>query len=69
MNVLVQLGKRIQFLRKQKGMSQEDRALESGVNKNYLSDLERGRRNPSLLILNRICYGLDIDLATLFKGI
>ena len=69
MNVLVQLGKRIQFLRKQKGMSQEDLALESGVNKNYLSDLERGRRNPSLLILNRICYGLDIDLATLFKGI
>ena len=69
MNTLVLLGKRIQFLRKQKGMSQEDLALECGINKNYLSDLERGRRNPSLIILDKICYGLEIDLATLFKGI
>ena len=69
MNVLTQLGMRIRYLRKQKGMSQLDLALESGINKNYISDLERGSRNPSLLILERICKALDIDLSTLFKGI
>ena len=37
-----ELGKRIQYLRVSRKMSQEDLALESGVNKNYLSDLERG---------------------------
>lgn len=69
MNILTQLGMRIRYLRKQKGMSQLDLSLEAGVNKNYISDLERGSRNPSLLILERICKALDIDLSTLFKGI
>ena len=69
MNILTQLGMRIRYLRKLKGMSQLDLALESNINKNYISDLERGSRNPSLLILERICKALDIDLETLFKGI
>ncbi len=58
MNVLTQLGMRIRYLRKLKGMSQLDLALESNINKNYISDLERGSRNPSLLILERICLSL-----------
>ena len=69
MNILTQLGMRIRYLRKLKGMSQLDLALEANINKNYISDLERGSRNPSLLILERICKALDIDLETLFKGI
>jgi len=69
MNILTQLGMRIRYLRKLKGMSQLDLALESNINKNYISDLERGSRNPSLLILERIFKALEIDLSTLFKGI
>ena len=69
MDVLLQLGMRIRYLRKQLRMSQLDLAYESEVNKNYLSDLERGRRNPSILILDRIAKALNIDLATLLKGI
>ena len=42
-----QLGMRVKFLRKQKHWSQEDLALESNINKNYICDLENGRRNPS----------------------
>lgn len=69
MNVLTQLGMRIRYLRKQKGMSQLDLALESDINKNYISDLERGSRNPSLLILERIAKALDVSLEILFQGI
>ncbi len=69
MNILTQLGMRIRYLRKQKGLSQLDLSLEAEVNKNYISDLERGRRNPSILLLEKICKALEIDLATLFKGI
>lgn len=69
MNILIQLGKRIRYLRKQKKWSQLDLALESEVNKNYISDLEKGRRNPSVMVLNRIVIALNIDLETLFKGI
>lgn len=69
MNILTQLGMRIRYLRKQKGMSQLDLALEAEINKNYISDLERGSRNPSLLILERIAKALDVSLENLFQGI
>lgn len=69
MDIFIQLGMRIAYLRHQKKWSQEDLALESEINKNYLSDLECGRRNPSLLILSRIAKALGINLETLFQGI
>lgn len=64
-----QLGMRIKFLRKERGWSQEDLALEANVNKNYICDLENGRRNPSLDILERISNAFGISLSVLFKGI
>ena len=69
MNINTQLGMRIRYLRKQKGLSQEDLALDSGVNKNYLSDLERGERNPTIVVLEKIAASLGVTLSTLFKGI
>ncbi len=64
-----QLGMRIRFLRKEKKLSQEDLALEANINKNYLSDLENGRRNPSFEILEKLAVALGISLSELFKGI
>lgn len=64
-----QLGMRIRFLRQQKKWSQEDLAFESSVNKNYICDLENGRRNPSLEILERLADAFSISLEELFKGI
>ena len=69
MTLLQQLGKRIRFLREGKGWSQLTLALESDINRNYVSDLERGRRNPSIEILQQIAEALSVDLTTLFKGI
>ena len=69
MNINVQLGMRIRYLRKQKGWSIEDLALESNVNKNYLSDVERGTRNPTVTIVEKISNALGVSLSTLFKGI
>lgn len=64
-----QLGKRIVYLRKQKKMSCFDLALEADINKNYLNDLENGRRNPTLKILRKIAIALEIDLSELLSGI
>ena len=64
-----ELGKRIQYLRKRRGMSQEDLALECKFNKNYLSDMERGTRNPTIKILEKVSKGLNISLEELFRGI
>ncbi|MBQ0009329.1 MAG: helix-turn-helix transcriptional regulator [Firmicutes bacterium] len=64
-----QLGMRIKFLRKQRKWSQEDLALEANINKNYICDLENGRRNPSLDILERLCIAFKISLEEMFKGV
>lgn len=64
-----QLGMRIKYLRQKLHWSQEDLALIANINKNYISDLENGRRNPSLEILERIANAFGISLAELFKGI
>ena len=69
MNILIQLGMRIRYLRKQLNMSQLDLSIESDVNRNYISDLEKGRRNPTILVLNKIAIALNTDLSNLFKGI
>ena len=69
MDINKQLGMRIKYLRSLKRMSQEDLALEANVNKNYLSDLERGTRNPTIKVLEKIANALAISLEELFRGI
>ncbi len=69
MKIQTQLGMRITYLRKLKKWTQEDLAFEAHVNKNYLCDLENGKRNPTIDILSRIAKALDISLEFLFKGI
>ena len=69
MNVNKQLGMRIKYLRSLKKWSQEDLALEANINKNYLSDLERGERNPTVKILEKLSKSFGITLEELFKGI
>lgn len=69
MTINKQLGARIRYLRQQKNMTIEDLALEANINRNYLGDLERGTRNPTVDILNRISVALDVTLSVLFEGI
>ena len=49
--------------RKRLGLSQEALALQAEVDRTYVSQLERGVANPSLLILHRISVVLGVDLS------
>lgn len=69
MTINKQLGYRIRYLRQNKGLSIEALALEAEINRNYLGDLERGTRNPTVVVLNKIAKALEVDLSTLFEGI
>ncbi|HAV19532.1 MAG TPA: transcriptional regulator [Firmicutes bacterium] len=62
-------GRRIAYLRQLHGWTQEALAFESNISKNYLSDLESGRRNPTLATLSKLAIAFEIDLATLLKGV
>lgn len=69
MKTNMQLGRKIAKLRASRGWNQEEFAFRSNLNRNYLSDLENGRRNPSLKVLEKIAFAFEMDLETLFKGI
>lgn len=65
----LKLGRRIRALREKKGLSQEGFAGSIGLDRTYISGIERGVRNPTVSILSKIAKGLDISLAKLFDGI
>ena len=61
MDVVQLLGANVRHHRKLKGMSQEELALEAGMERSYVSDLERGTRNPSVRALGRLAEALGIE--------
>jgi transcriptional regulator with XRE-family HTH domain len=64
-----EFGDRIRARRDKLGWSQEDLALESGINRTYIGTLEAGERNPSLENIARLAVALGIDAADLVKGL
>jgi transcriptional regulator with XRE-family HTH domain len=61
------LGKRIRALRDKKGWSQERLADEAGIDRSYMSGIERGVRNMSVLNLAKIAKALGVSPASLFQ--
>lgn len=60
-------GKKISELRKEKGFSQEKLALEANIDRTYISDIEKGNRNISLEILDKLSKTLNIHISQIFK--
>ena len=60
MDIRLRLGSNLERLRKAKGWSQEEFAHEADVHRTYVSDLERGTRNPSIAVVEKlaICLGV-----------
>ena len=50
-----------------KEISQEELAWRCQLSKNYVSDVERGRRNVSLKAIEKFAKGLDVKLEDLFR--
>ena len=60
MDVVQLLGANVRHYRKLKGMTQEQLAVEAGMERSYVSDLERGTRNPSVMALGRLADALGV---------
>ena len=67
--LLVQLGKRIQALRKGKGWTQTDLAVHLDMNRGHISDIEQGKREVGIITLQVIARGLDTTMARLLNGL
>ena len=67
MSLQINLGIAILQLRKQQGLSQERLALEADIDRRYMSDVENGKRNISLDIIERIASRLGIEVSELLR--
>jgi len=61
------LGARLAKLRKERGWSQEQLALESGIARSYLGGIERGQRNIALLNICKLADTLGIEPSELMN--
>jgi len=67
MNNNYNFGKRLRTLRIAKGFSQEELALQAGITPTYLGMLERNIKNPTLKVIEKLCYSLNMSLSDFFS--
>ena len=68
MDIKLKVGQRIKVLRKEIGLSQEALALKAEVDRTYVTDVENGRRNVSVEILERIISALEVSFIEFFTS-
>lgn len=66
--IKLQFGARVRQLRKARKLSQEELALESGIDRSYLGKIERGESNVALINIHRIAGALEVETGELFGG-
>ncbi len=67
MNINEKIGKKINQMRIQKRFSIEHLANIADIDRNYLSDIENGKRNVSLVVLEKIIIALELDFSVFFN--
>jgi transcriptional regulator with XRE-family HTH domain len=68
-DIAVRFGERVRALRKQTGLSQEAFAAKCGLDRTYISGIERGKRNVSLRNIQIIARALGISMSQLMEGL
>jgi transcriptional regulator with XRE-family HTH domain len=59
--IQARLGRNVRRLREAKGWSQEDYADRAGIHRTYVSDIERGKRNPTVTVVEKLAKPLEIE--------
>lgn len=65
MDVRQRLAVNMKRLRKERGWSQEALAAEAGLDRTYISGIERKVKNPTIAVIDRIAYALECALGDL----
>jgi transcriptional regulator with XRE-family HTH domain len=59
------LAKNLKRLRQERGLSQEKFAFEVDIHRTYISDLERGARNPTITLIEKLAKYLRVPVGDL----
>ena len=62
------VGSNVRRIRQARGLTQEELAFDAKIDLTYLGGIERGRRNPSLLVMARIADALSVRLYELIRS-
>jgi transcriptional regulator with XRE-family HTH domain len=68
MDIKEEFGKRLNQLRKDRKMSQENLAELSELNRPYISAIEQGKRNVSLEVISKLAQALNIEINQFFEA-
>jgi transcriptional regulator with XRE-family HTH domain len=66
-DIRVRFGDAVRDRREALGLTQEEFAERAGIHRTYISDIERGTRNPSLINIERVADALGVTLSELFR--
>jgi transcriptional regulator with XRE-family HTH domain len=67
MNVRRRVGLNVKRFRAERGLSQEELAFECGLHRTYVSGVERGVRNPTVVVLEKIAKALKVATSLLLE--
>ena len=67
MDIKVKFGHKIKALREEKGFSIEYLANIANIDRTYISDIEKGKRNVSLLIIEKLSNAFEVNIQELFN--
>jgi transcriptional regulator with XRE-family HTH domain len=68
-DIRIQFGNRVRALRQERGWSQVEMADFLAMDRSYLSEIETGKKDPSLTMLKLISDGLSITISRLIDGL
>jgi len=66
-NISKQFGRKVREIRLKQGLSQGDVARKLNLHRSYISGIERGVRNPSLKVVQKIAKALEVKVGDLLK--
>lgn len=67
MDIKKKFGEKVKFLRTERGWSQEKLALTADLDRTYLPGIEKGERNVSITVIQKIADAFKVDIIELFK--
>lgn len=69
MDIKQKFGSKVKMLRLERGMSQEALALEADLDRTYIPSIEKGERNVSIVVVEKIAKALKVTISDIFYEI
>jgi transcriptional regulator with XRE-family HTH domain len=68
-DVCIRIGRKIRKLRRQRGWTQDYMAIHTGIGRTFISNLERGQKEPCLRSLEILALGFEMSLSQFLRGL